>query len=121
MRSNRKFPRWVKLELERLENREAPSVTPWTTLSFEGINVNSPAGSPPPLPLNWSQWNSDARRGSSYPIRRHQHKHQSESGAQRLAEHFRDERQHRVERRCIAGLAQRDDAGRRGSQCRRLR
>ncbi len=51
MRTNRKFPRWVKLELELLENREAPTVSPWTTLSFEG----SQAGS---LPLNWSQYNS---------------------------------------------------------------
>jgi hypothetical protein len=58
MRSNRTFPRWVKLELELLEPREAPSVTPWITDTFEGINV-SPPGSPPTLPLNWSQWSSD--------------------------------------------------------------
>jgi len=41
MRTNRKTPRYVKLELEQLENREAPSVTPWTTLSFEGSQIGS--------------------------------------------------------------------------------
>lgn len=54
MRTNRKTLRKVRLELELLENRDAPSVTPWTTLSFDG----SQAGS---LPLNWSQWSSDGR------------------------------------------------------------
>jgi hypothetical protein len=52
MKPNRKFPRWVKLELEQLETREAPTVSPWTTLSFEGSKVGN-------LPLNWSQWSSD--------------------------------------------------------------
>lgn len=52
MRNNRKILRWVKLELERLESREMLSVTPSTTLSFEG----SQAGN---LPLNWTQWSSD--------------------------------------------------------------
>ena len=52
MRSNRRFPRYVKLVLEQLENREAPSVTPWTTNSFEGSNTGS-------MPVNWSQYNSD--------------------------------------------------------------
>jgi hypothetical protein len=54
MRTNRKTPRWVKLELQLLENREAPSVTPWTSLSFEGSQTGS-------LPLNWSQWSSDGQ------------------------------------------------------------
>lgn len=54
MKTNRKIPRWTKLELELLENRDAPSVSPWTTLSFDGSQPGS-------LPLNWSQWSSDGR------------------------------------------------------------
>ncbi|HTU17734.1 MAG TPA: hypothetical protein VMG10_06685 [Gemmataceae bacterium] len=58
MSRKRKFPRYVKLELERLENREAPSVTPWITDTFDGITV-APSGSPPNIPTDWSQWSSD--------------------------------------------------------------
>jgi hypothetical protein len=99
MRSSRKFPRWVKPELEHLESREAPSVTPWTTLSFDGVTAADPPSSPT-LPPNWSQWNSDGYTTFSVT------NSTITPPPQRLERLLRNERLKRREPRRFAGLVQ---------------